>query len=59
VAERKPQGGARVASRSNQIIVCQIAKPAIPPNQKALENIAAFKGFRWLRGPATTETDIF
>ncbi len=32
----------------------------MPPtqNQKTPENINVFRGLLWLRGPATTETDI-
>ena len=29
-----------------------------PGNEENLENIKAFKNFRWLRRAATTETDI-
>ena len=48
--------GVRIKMFANSLPACQISGSE---NEKALENINVFKGLRWLRGPATTETDIF
>ena len=45
----------RINLFANSLPTCQVAHPE---NEEALENIIVFKGFQWLRGFATTETDI-